>query len=310
MDKEQKRKQIITILFQLAEKTNMSEDYCEELLKQFEEIYSNSFRHFYSDITIRLLSINTNKSFSIDLLSENLTIFCEFAESKSFKYQNNLVKLIDHVTMDVARTKEWDGLVKQYQSTYRDLQQAKNKIDIATKESVNVKKDLISIMGIFMGVFSFIQWNFSQYRDLLEYDPFNRVVYIAAIGSLLIISLYFVFAMIDFIVHKEPRMLKPFFNIATKRPSGFGIFSSLLYLFFLTISICILRSDSSRKTISKIENKIEDIQIENKNKINTTVRKLQLEVGEKNIEYERKIAELNKRIEILEKDKNLEKNQS
>lgn len=116
-----------------------------------------------------------------------------------------------------------------------------------------------------MGIFSFIQWNFSQYKDLLEYNPFSRVLYIFILNSILILSLYFVFSIIDFIVHKNPRMVKVFFDINTRKPTKFFGWSLLIYFIFLVIFSYGLHSDSGRKTINNIEKQIKLLDKEHKN---------------------------------------------
>ena len=309
---DEKRKKIIDILSELSEKKTMNTTYLEEVLRKFDEVYTSKFRHFYSDITTLLLSINNNKNpnLSIDLLSENLNQLVEYAIMSNFEHLKELTKLLDHVQMDVARISEWDGLVEQYRDAYtkiedttEKLEKADEEIQKAVEESINVKKDLVSIMGIFMGVFSFIQWNFSQYKDLLEYDPFNRVIYIMTVGSLLIISLYFIFAMLDFIIHKNPRMIKPFIDVNTKKVTNFAFFSVILYVMFLAITTRFLYSDSGRATISKLENKINNIQIEHNNRINSIIIDLQNEMKEKELNYKKQIQILNDKIEKLENKK-------
>lgn len=316
MDNEQKRENLKTILIDIAKTKEMSEEYCNSILSQLDIIYNNDFRHFYSDITTLLLSIDKN-GISIDLLGENIRIICEFAVENNFKYIDKLGKLTDHVIMDLARIKEWNTLVNKYENTYKNIMEANSKmnelelkmkkttknmnaasdkINIASREATNVKKDLVSIMGIFMGVFSFIQWNFSQYKDLLEYDPFNRVLYIAVLNSFLIISLYIVFAILDFIVYRTPRMIKPFFNSKNKFPTKFFFTSGIIYFIFLTIAIYNLHSDTGRKTISKLENKIENIKTDNLESKQELINLL----NKKNDELKKVIDEKNKKINELE----------
>lgn len=291
MDNQEKRREIIEILTELSKKRNLSEEYYENILITFKEIYSNDFRHFYSDITALLLNINSKiindeNSPSIDLLGENIRTIYEFAIEKDFIFKENLGKLNDHITMDLARLKEWSKIINKSQNIYSDIKQstikmneieskmntatkklssAYKKIHVASNEAKNVKKDLLSIMGIFMGIFSFIQWNFSQYKDLLEYDPFSRVLYIFILNSILILSLYFVFSIIDFIVHQNPRMVKVFFDINTRKPTKFFGWSLFIYFIFLVIFSYGLHSDSGRKTINNIEKQIKLLDKEHKN---------------------------------------------
>lgn len=158
MDNQEKRREIIKILTELSKKRNLSEEYYENILITFKKIYSNDFRHFYSDITTLLLNINSKiindeNSPSIDLLGENIRTIYEFAIEKDFIFKENLGKLNDHITMDLARLKEWSKIVNKSQGLYKDILQAtqkmdtiENKIRTANDEATNVKKDLVSIM--------------------------------------------------------------------------------------------------------------------------------------------------------------------
>ncbi|MCI7343386.1 MAG: hypothetical protein MSH33_05520 [Fusobacterium necrophorum] len=336
----EKRGQFMQYIEEIANLPSLSNEEVGKYLKLFEKLYENGFRHFYSDILIVLLKLDKHASdkntIVLERLPANLEILHEEAAIQSKKCSEKLMKLYDHCLMDCSRISYWkeqdityhnfcsntqveiteySKLLEDLKNNFKnDIQEMKkesdtfkaekneinSKIERANEEAITVKKDLISIMGIFMGVFSFIQWNFSQYRDLLEYDPFNRVLYILAIDSVLILSLYCVFAMIDFIVHKEPRMAKPFLNLNTKKPTIFGIVFALLYLLFLFLCVWGLNSDSARKTISKIETEIENIQIENRERTDTKIESLKLEMEKINQEHEAKIEEVSKKIKELE----------
>lgn len=314
MDKTQKREEIKACIKILS--NEMSKENYHILFEKFRKIYDDDFRHFYSDISVLLLNSDVSRllqnfnsdteknieCINLDLLAENMRNFYEYAEENKFPELKKLDKLNDHITMDIARINYWKKLNESYSRSFKTLSiklyESKEELKSINEESKEVKKDLISIMGIFMGVFSFIQWNFSQYRDLLEYDPFNRILYILAIDSVLILSLYCVFAMIDFIVHKEPRMAKPFLNLNTKKPTIFGIVFALLYLLFLFLCVWGLNSDSARKTISKIETEIENIQIENRERTDTKIESLKLEMEKINQEHEAKIEEVSKKMRV------------
>jgi|GEM_PF-2899268 len=321
MDNTTKRINLKNIIVELSKQIDMSEDYCEATLERLKEIYSDEFRHTYSDITSLLLDMNSKNNsendsmISIDRLGENMRTLNEFSNQDSeFPYLAELTKLNDHITMDLSRIKVWNKLIAENKLTYenmretnqkmnelnikmekttKDMNSARSKINIASRESQNTKKDLVSIMAIFMAVFSFIQWNFSQFKDLLEYDPFNRLVYILSVDGILILSLYCIFAMVDFIIHKDPRMIKPFLNISTKKPTCFGIITLGISILILMGCLYSLKSDTSRKTISKIENSIEET---NEN-LNHEIKKKNVEINilkEKITELENQIKEINK----------------
>ena len=76
----------------------------------------------------------------------------------------------------------------------------------------------------------------------------------------------------------------------------------LLYFYLLFLFLCVwgLNSDSARKTISKIETEIENIQIENRERTDTEIESLKLEMEKINQEHEAKIEEVSKKIKELE----------
>ena len=204
MDKDKNKKQINDIKREKLKnciKTlskEMSKENYQELFSDFKKIYDDGFRHFYSDISILLLNSdisysleplkndtrkdNFNNGINLDLLAENMRNFYEYAEEKDFVHLDQLNKLNDHITMDIARINYWKKLNDSYSLSFKGLSDqlstSKDLLENTNNESKEVKKDLVSIMGIFLGIFLFFQLNFSQIKDLLEYDPFSRIIYL------------------------------------------------------------------------------------------------------------------------------------
>ncbi|EGN66732.1 hypothetical protein HMPREF0401_01589 [Fusobacterium animalis 11_3_2] len=269
----------------------------------------------YSELLTFMLGLD--REGKTELLISNVREIYDYAGKKdgiSEELLGGLRKLYDHLNMDFKRLSymasvvdsnlELDIRIQKVSDNLNKkislLEEEKNKLennvmlleDIVS-DAKEVKKDLVSIMAIFMAVFSFIQWNFSQFKDLLEYDPFNRLVYVLSVDGILIFSLYCIFAIVDFIIHKDPRMIKPFFNISTKKPTYFGIITLGISILILMGCLYSLKSDTSRKTISKIENSIE----ETNESLNHEIKKKNVEINilkEKIKELENQIKEINK----------------
>ena len=177
--------------------------------------------------------------------------------------------------------------------------------EILTNETKEVKKDLVSIMGIFLGIFLFFQLNFSQIKDLLEYDPFSRMIYLIMFNVIFLVGLYLIFVIIDFLIHREPRLLKLIINTEKKRPNMLGWVCIILYIVILGTCGKFLYSSNSRKTISKIENSIEKTNITLDKKIVSEINKKNDEIKDlketiKNLEN--KIKEIDKYNKILNKE--------
>ena len=333
MDKSKKNEKLKEYIRELSQQNTMSRDYCQNMLEKFESVYDDNFRHFYSDISsillksdicLQMASIenkkidekNNKEIISIDQLAENMRIFYEYAKENETEKINQIEKLNDHITMDIARINYWKKLNSTYidlykrsyaqiktmesklnisnsklEKTAKKMNLANSKITTATKEATNVKKDLVSIMGIFLGIFLFFQLNFSQIKDLLEYDPFSRMIYLIMFNVIFLVGLYLIFVIIDFLIHREPRLLKLIINTEKKRPNMLGWVCIILYIGILGTCSSFLYSGNSRKTISKIENTIE----ESNESLN---KKIVNEINEKNAE----INDLKKKIIKLENE--------
>lgn len=327
MDKDKNKKQINDIKREKLKnciKTlskEMSKENYQELFSDFKKIYDDGFRHFYSDISILLLNSdisysleplkndtrkdNFNNGINLDLLAENMRNFYEYAEEKDFVHLDQLNKLNDHITMDIARINYWKKLNDSYSLSFKGLSDqlstSKDLLENTNNESKEVKKDLVSIMGIFLGIFLFFQLNFSQIKDLLEYDPFSRIIYLIIFNIVFLVGLYLIFVIIDFLIHREPRLLKLFIDTEKKLPNKLGGLCIVFYIGILGTCGWFLYSDDSRKTISKIENSIE----ETNESLNHEIKKKNVEINilkEKITELENQIKEINKNNTKLEEN--------
>ena len=321
---------LISILKKLVTEDINSSTKKDYYINELKNIYTKSFRHMYSELLTFMLGLD--REGKTELLILNLKEIYDYANKKS-KISEDLLgglrKLYDHLNMDFKRLSymasiidsnlELDIRIQKVSDNFNkkisDLEEEKNKLEnnVMLLENIvsdakEVKKDLVSIMAIFMAIFSFIQWNFSQFKDLLEYDPFNRLVYVLSVDGVLILSLYCIFAMVDFIIHKDPRMIKPFLNISTKKPTWFGIISLGISILILMGCLFSLKSDTSRKTISVLKNHIEEtnrvINEKLKKEINNKDEEINI-LKEKIIELENQIKEINENNKKIEESKKI-----
>ena len=328
---QKKQKDLNECIIKLSKIESMSEEDCKNFLNIFKKIYDNNFRHFYSEILITLLKINTEDehknedSGTLDLVAENLRIFYEYIEKEYFidinyteKFLKKIRKLNDHVAMDLARInrsikqqKDFEKanleILEKITNIYKkstdeetkliDLQKktddyqeffkkANRDLFNARRESQNIKKDLVSIMGLFLGIFTFFQFNLSQFKDLLEYDPFKRVIYILVINSVFCIGIFLIFAIIDFLIYRTPRMLRLFIVKKDNSWTLTGLFwgSTFLYILFLTFLLFFLSKDGGRETLIQLKNETENIKEEHLKFYEENNKKLkELEIEIKNL---------------------------
>lgn len=341
---QKKQKDLNECIIKLSKIESMSEEDCKNFLNIFKKIYDNNFRHFYSEILITLLKINTEDehknedSGTLDLVAENLRIFYEYIEKEYFidinyteKFLKKIRKLNDHVAMDLARInrsikqqKDFEKanleILEKITNIYKkstdeetkliDLQKktddyqeffkkANRDLFNARRESQNIKKDLVSIMGLFLGIFTFFQFNLSQFKDLLEYDPFKRVIYILVINSVFCIGIFLIFAIIDFLIYRTPRMLRLFIVKKENSWTLTGLFwgSTFLYILFLIFLLFFLSKDGGRETLIQLKNEAENIKEEHLKFYEENNKKLkELEIEIKNLK--------NQNFILIEKIKN------
>jgi len=331
---------------ELSKLSSLSNEQTNEYLNLFEELYKEQFRHFYSDILIVLLKLDKGTSDQTTLVLEqlpaNLQLLYKEAIKKEKKCSKQLVKLYDHCVMDCSRIKYWKEQDKSYQdfcnntnvqvsekfsllekikndfnnniqemkeyntNFQKDKEMLTNETDEIKKESKEVKKDLVSIMGIFLGIFLFFQLNFSQIKDLLEYDPFSRMIYLIIFNIVFLVGLYLIFVIIDFLIHREPRLLKLFIDTEKKLPNKLGGLCIVFYIGILVTCGWFLHSADSRKTISKIENRIEESNENFNKKITDEINKKNTEINdlkETVTKLENQIKEINENNKKIEESK-------
>lgn len=200
-----------------------------------------------------------------------------------------------------------------------DLNNVRSDMKRATEEARESKKDLVSIMGLFIGVFIFFQLNFSQMDNLGKYDAFDRVLYLLVFNLVFLLGIFFMFMIIDFIVHKDPRMLKGIYDKDKNRLTKVGIVGIIGIILILGLSLFFLKNNSDNR-FKKLEEKIIqdklstdkelrkiDEILDETSKLKNDISKLKLEIkkSDENDYVKKEIFRIEKEIFELEKKMNL-----
>lgn len=200
-----------------------------------------------------------------------------------------------------------------------DLNNVRSDMKRATEEARESKKDLVSIMGLFIGVFIFFQLNFSQMDNLGKYDAFDRVLYLLVFNLVFLLGIFFMFMIIDFIVHKDPRMLKGIYDKDKNRLTKVGIIGIIGIILILGLSLFFLKNNSDNR-FKKLEEKIGqdklstdkelrkiDEILDETSKLKNDISKLKLEIkkSDENDYVKKEIFRIEKEIFELEKKMNL-----
>ncbi len=170
-----KRSEFKKILFDLAADNEItdSKSIYDKYHARFEELYKpdvngKEFRHFYSDIFFVLTQIKLkDKPGEINTLGERIGILRE-AWNDIGTYpnlSNNIKKLYDHVSLDIARINYSDSgdrniseidKIREYQQNVNDLGNKMSDIQSNTdklkQEIKGYQKESITILGIFASI--------------------------------------------------------------------------------------------------------------------------------------------------------------
>lgn len=85
-----------------------------------------------------------------------------------------------------------------------NIKELEENTKIALKESENIKSEILTMMGLFFAIFTFIQVNFTFTHQFLEkYNGYRLLLYITIINAVLLIVLGFILEAIGTIVYGE-----------------------------------------------------------------------------------------------------------
>lgn len=170
---ENQRKEFKSILLELAEDQKMLENAQKrkEMYERLEQLYYNEdkelrFRHYYSDIFTVLTIVKQDASKGdINILGQNLGVLRKGyqvknkdSKGKDIDISNEIRKLYDHVSLDIARMLYSDGgdwkvsgepQISEMQSKVKNLE---THVNSSTEKMNNAAKEYIAILGIFASI--------------------------------------------------------------------------------------------------------------------------------------------------------------
>ena len=170
-----KRSDFKKILFDLAADNEItdSKSIYDKYHDRFEDLYKpdvdgKEFRHFYSDIFFVLTQIKLkDKSGEINVLGERIGLLRDAWTDidKHSVLSNNIKKLYDHISLDIARINYSDSgdrnlsetdTIREYQKSVNDLgnkiSDIQSNTDKLKQEIKGYQKENITILGIFASI--------------------------------------------------------------------------------------------------------------------------------------------------------------
>lgn len=162
LTREEKLEKIDEIIREFSEQsTKLIDEKAEKYDKIFREIYTEDFRHEYSRIFLQLSIIRNKKPQAIDVVAENLRHFVETQERNECPYISCLMKLFDHVSLDVARMNymtaafgEQESKLQEYSKNLLDKTeiQIESEITGLKRKTGKMQREYVAILGIFASI--------------------------------------------------------------------------------------------------------------------------------------------------------------
>lgn len=256
---KKQRNEFCNILFTLAKSQELLQDAGERsaMYKRLEALYyskddEEKFRHFYSDIFSVLTQLQLDSTLGdMNILGQNLMMIRAGYQpqnkddaGKLIDIRDNIRKLYDHVSLDMARIMYSDAADRKIsgEESISELQsqvtQAKVEIENIRKEHVNVKKEqentrkeqenikreqenteakinsqqreYIAILGIFSAVvLTFvggIAFSTSVLENIAQASVYRILIVTLIIGVVLVNSFFGMFYYVNALISKEKRI--------------------------------------------------------------------------------------------------------
>ncbi len=131
----------------------------EKFFLRLEEIYCKTdgqkFRHFYSDIFATVSMIEPE---GLNVLAQNIEIIkdnykpTQLNEGKNIDVSDEILKLYDHVNLDVARLNHLAQTFSKTESRLAELKEDSKKAKEGIKKAQNAERNYITILGIFASI--------------------------------------------------------------------------------------------------------------------------------------------------------------
>lgn len=165
-ESRRRQEELENSIYEMA-KFPMEEEGLREIDVKLKGLYTNNFRHSYSQFYPLIIGIaKEEKEYNLDFLSENLEnirILVEkdyFEGEKEFKgLYNPLSKLSDHLNLEIARYNHYTvsenstkDILQQNKKMENTLQEAQKALDDSKKRAENMQTEYTTILGIFAAI--------------------------------------------------------------------------------------------------------------------------------------------------------------
>lgn len=176
-----------------SDKKLSSNDDLDSLLDSFNDIYTDNFRHLYSNINVIVTELYYDeKNDSLTALTHNLYKVITYCTDNT-EYQTlqlKLIKLFDHINLTKATLDEQKSIENKIEKYQKQLNEIDKNINIAHKKLNNSTKEYISILGIFasivLGFSGSLQFGTSVLSSIEENNTYDLLLISVVLGWILI----------------------------------------------------------------------------------------------------------------------------
>lgn len=209
----------------LGEMAKVSHDIQKETLvdwdRRLDDIYEGAFRHQYSEIFSIITALDSEDTCDINVIPINLRELKNYLEKKEeCRYSNQIRKLIDHVSLEVARLSYTKTIAQKQFDRIKDaetqLSQLESRI-LKSKKRIgkiativqSAQKEYIAILGIFASIlitfFTGISFSNNILSNLATVNAYKICFAICLLGFVVVSITYILFLFLLTILELDGR---------------------------------------------------------------------------------------------------------
>lgn len=209
----------------LGEMAKVSHDIQRETLadwdRRLDKIYEGEFRHQYSEIFSIITALDSEDTCDINVISINLRELKFYLEEKAeCRYSKQIRKLIDHVSLEVARLSYTKTIAKKQFDRIKDaetqlsqlesgIRKSKKKIEKIAMIVQSAQKEYIAILGIFASIlitfFTGISFSNNILNNLATVNIYKICFAICLLGFVIVSITYILFLFLLTILELDGR---------------------------------------------------------------------------------------------------------
>lgn len=239
----------------------MDEAKIRQMVIKFKALYSNNFRHNYSEFFPLIVEIaNNENNYSLDYLSNNLEAMRLLVENdyvageKEFKglYQP-LMKLSDHINLEIGRYSYYSineqkvgDLEKKNKMLQEDLKQATKELNDARQSVSSVQTELIAVLSIFAAIVLTFSGSLSLlgsvFSEISKAPVFKSILFLLLVGLVVSNIIFLLLYIVGKITNRNiyARCKTPDCSCDTQCCGINRIRKRLPYIFWLNITLASL----------------------------------------------------------------------